>query len=284
MLAFAANSLLTRAALGQELIDAASFAAVRVTAGAVLLAALVLPARRVVLTAAPDWRSVAMLLTYVLFFSFAYVSLSTGTGALILFGAVQITMFAAGFRHGERFTPFGWLGFALAVLGLVYLLSPGVAAPDALGAGLMTVAGVAWGIYSLRGRHVDDALGATARNFVLAMPLAVAVALLFSGGLRATGAGVALAVASGAVASGLGYAVWYQALRGLTAARAATVQLSVPVIAAVGGVVLLAEPPTLRLGVASAATLGGIWIVLAQRRRSGPGVAAPGGSARTRRV
>lgn len=269
MLAFAANSLLCRLALGQGLIDPASFAAVRVVSGAILLGAIVLPGRNAWPHVPVNRRAVAMLLVYVVFFSFAYLSLNAGTGALILFGAVQITMFAVAFRSGERFSALSWVGFAIAVLGLVYLVSPGLAAPDPVGAGLMTVAGVAWGGYTLLGRGVADVLQATASNFILAAPFAVLVSLLFFGGWHGSWHGVLLAVVSGALASGLGYVVWYAALRGLTAARAATVQLSVPVIAAIGGVVLLAEPLTPRLAVASVATLGGIWMVLAQRTRAG---------------
>lgn len=265
MLAFAANSLLCRLALGQQLIDAASYTAIRTISGAVMLGLIMLPRRRAGERASVDWRSAAMLFTYMAFFSFAYLSLSAGTGALILFGAVQLTMFIAALRGGERFPLLSWFGLALAVAGLVYLVSPGVTAPRPLGAILMSVAGVAWGFYSLLGRSAPDALEATANNFIYSVPLALIVSALFMNSLHSTPTGLLLAVISGAVTSGLGYVVWYAALRGLTATRAATVQLSVPAIAALGGVLLLSEPITLRLAVASAATLGGIWIVLAQR-------------------
>jgi len=267
MIAFASNSLLCRMALGAGLIDAASFATIRVVAGAVILMLLALPRWRVRSREKTDVIAVATLFLYMAFFSFAYLSLAAGTGALILFGSVQLTMFTAALHGGERFAPASWLGLTVALSGLVYLVSPGLTAPDPQGAVLMTVAGIAWGIYSLRGRLTADALGSTATNFIYCVPLVVAVSLFALRDVQASPAGVGLAIASGAVASALGYVVWFAALRGLTASRAATVQLSVPIIAAFGGVVLLAEDVSLRLLIASAATLGGIWIVLAQRDR-----------------
>jgi drug/metabolite transporter (DMT)-like permease len=212
-----------------------------------------------------DWRAAAMLSTYMAFFSFAYVSLSAATGALILFGAVQLSMFIVALRRGERFPLVSWAGLTLAILGLVYLVSPGVTAPDPLGAVLMTIAGIAWGFYSLLGRSAADPLEATANNFIYSIPLLVIVSLFFMNDFSTATSGLILAMASGAVASGLGYVLWYAALRGLTATGAATVQLSVPVIAAFGGVILLSEPITLRLLLASTATLGGIAIVLSHR-------------------
>jgi len=268
MIAFAANSLLCRMALGAGLIDAASFATIRVVAGAVTLMLLALPRWRVRGRKKADVIAVATLFLYMAFFSFAYLSLAAGTGALILFGAVQLTMFTAALHGGERFPPASWLGLTVALSGLVYLVSPGLTAPDPQGAVLMTVAGIAWGIYSLRGRLAADALGSTATNFLYCVPLVAAVSLFALRDVQASPTGVGLAIASGAVASGLGYVVWFAALRGLTASRAATVQLSVPIIAAFGGIVLLAEDVSLRLLIASVATLGGIWIVLAQRDRS----------------
>ncbi|MFC1605701.1 DMT family transporter [Pseudomonadota bacterium] len=259
MFAFAANSLLCRLALGDQQIDAASFATVRVVSGAITLSLFMLPhwggGRR---RAGFDWRAASMLFGYVIFFSFAYLSLSAGTGALLLFGSVQLTMIIAALRSGEPFNIWSWAGLLLAVAGLVYLVSPGITAPDPLGAGLMIVAGLAWGLYSLE---------STANNFILAAPMAIAVSILFIGDLHLSTRGLLLAVASGSVASGLGYVTWYAALKGLTSTRAATVQLSVPVIAAIGGVLMLAEPVTLRLVLASAATLGGIAMVLLQRTK-----------------
>jgi drug/metabolite transporter (DMT)-like permease len=267
MLAFAANSLLCRLALGQDSIDAATFATVRVISGAIVLALVMLPRWRVRKRAAVDWRAVAALFTYMVFFSFAYLSLGAGTGALVLFGAVQLTMFAAALRAGEDFAFVSWMGLMLAVAGLVYLVSPGLTAPDLTGAVLMTIAGIAWGFYSLLGRNGADPLEATATNFIYSVPLVIIVSVLFMGEFQSSAHGLILAAISGAVASGLGYTIWYAALRGLNASRAATVQLSVPAIAAFGGVVLLAEPVSLRLVLASVATLGGVWLVLAQRTR-----------------
>ena len=267
MLAFATNSLLCRLALGNHLIDAASFTAVRVIAGAVTLGLIVLPRWRRGDHARADWRAAAMLFVYMAFFSFAYLSLSAGTGALILFGAVQLTMFVVALRAGEHF-PFGsWIGLTLAILGLVYLVSPGVTAPDPLGAVLMTIAGIAWGAYSLLGKVAIDPLAATANNFICSVPLVILSSLFFLSEFHSSPSGAALAVVSGAIASGLGYVIWYGAIRGLSATRAATVQLSVPVIASFGGVILLSEQLSPRLLLASAATLGGIAIVLSQRKR-----------------
>lgn len=292
MLAFAANSLLCRLALQQGAIDPASFSSIRLVSGAIALAVIVRfrsPPGRPKADAAPsggsedtqrrawglgsqrsspghaDWLAAAMLFAYVAFFSFAYLTLPAGTGALILFGAVQLTMFSVGLRSGERFGPIAWFGLALAVAGLVYLVSPGVAAPPLLGAALMAIAGVAWGVYSLRGRAVADPLAATAGNFARAAPLALVLSLLFVAKAYANTAGVALALVSGALTSGIGYVIWYAALSRLSALRAATVQLSVPLIAAFGGVVFLSEAITPRLAAASVAILGGIALVLTSR-------------------
>ena len=267
MVAFAANSVLCRLALGAGLIDAASFATVRTISGAVMLGAILLVRRKPV-TAKPDWRSVLTLYLYMVFFAFAYLSLSAGTGALILFGAVQLTMFTVALRSGEHFSAVSWAGLLLAIAGLVYLVSPGLTAPDPLGAALMTIAGISWGFYSLVGRSAADPTESTAHNFLYAVPLVVVTNLVFMAGFEVTAEGAAYAVASGAVASGIGYAIWYAALKGLTGTGAATVQLSVPVIAAIGGALFLSEDVTLRLVVASAATLGGVALVLTQRNRS----------------
>lgn len=269
--AFAANSLLCRLALGQELIDAATFTTVRVISGAVSLSLIALFRRRTHDRGTADWRAAAMLFTYMAFFSFAYLSLSAGTGALILFGAVQLTMFIFALRQGEHFPLLSWAGLTLAILGLIYLVSPGVTAPDPWGAVLMAIAGIAWGFYSLLGRDAADPLEATARNFVYSVPLVLIVSLFYLDDFSSSSNGLALAVASGAITSGGGYVIWYAALRGLTATRAATVQLSVPAIAAFGGIVMLSEEITLRLLLASAATLGGVAIVLARRAAKASG-------------
>lgn len=267
MVAFAANSVLCRLALGAGLIDASSFATVRTVSGAVMLG-IALMLRSGKPQAKPDWRSVITLYLYMVFFSFAYLSLSAGTGALVLFGAVQLTMFIVALRSGEHFSPLSWVGLVLAIAGLVYLVSPGITAPDPFGAGLMAVAGVAWGFYSLVGRSAGDPTEATAYNFIFSVPLVIVTSLVFLGDFQVSLAGVLYAVASGAIASGIGYVIWYAALRGLTATSAATVQLSVPVIAAVGGVMLMSEDVTLRLVIASVATLGGVAVVLTQRNRT----------------
>ncbi|MEO2175831.1 MAG: DMT family transporter [bacterium] len=265
MLAFAANSLLCRLALAGDLIDAATFTSARTIAGALMLG-LILMFRGGSYSRLPtNWRTVAALLIYLVFFSFAYLSLSASTGALLLFGAVQLTMFVVALREGEKFPVVSWIGFVLAILGLIYLVLPGVTAPDPLGATLMIVAGIAWGFYSLLGGSTADPLEATARNFLYSVPLVLLVSLFFLPHFHSSVYGLILAVASGAITSGCGYVIWYAALSGLSATQAATVQLSVPVIAAFGGVLLLTEPATLRLVLASVATLGGVAIVLSQQ-------------------
>ncbi len=276
MVAFAGNSLLTRAALRGSGIDAASFTAIRIVSGAVALWLIVaLRSRPASARAAGTWGSALALFAYAAAFSLAYLSLTAATGALLLFGAVQVTMITAGLIGGERLTAAQALGLALAFAGLVGMLLPGLSAPPIGGALVMVLAGVAWGLYSLRGRHAvaggSDPTVVTAGNFILAVPLALGLAgaaWALTTGLHVDAAGVGLAVASGAVTSGLGYAVWYAALMGLTATTAATVQLSVPVIAAVAGVSLLGESLTLRLVLASAAVLGGIAVVILARRPS----------------
>lgn len=268
MFAFAANSLLCRLALGRGLIDAASFTTVRVIAGAVMLCLLMAPRWLQNGRRRGNWRSAAMLFAYMACFSFAYLSLDAGTGALILFGAVQLTMFTAALRSGEQFAFRSWAGLAIAIGGLVYLLLPGITAPDTAGAALMLLAGVAWGLYSIAGKGSGNPLEATANNFIYAVPLVILVSLAFRADLDVSLEGVLIAVASGAAASALGYWIWFTALKGLSGTQAATVQLSVPIIAAFGGVVLLSETLTMRLLVATFSTLGGIAIVLS-RRRSG---------------
>jgi drug/metabolite transporter (DMT)-like permease len=211
-----------------------------------------------------------MLSGYMIFFSFAYLSLSAGTGALILFGAVQLTMFIVALWESEQFPLWSWFGLSLAIIGLIYLVSPGVTAPDPVGAILMAIAGISWGGYSLLGRGAANPLETTANNFIYSLPLVVFVSILFLNDFTTSFRGAVLAVVSGVLASGLGYAIWYAALRGLTATRAATVQLSVPVIAAFGGIIWLSEEITMRLLLSSALTLGGVAIVLAQRTAKSP--------------
>lgn len=267
MLAFAANSLLTRFALGDGAIDAASFGALRVLSGALVLAAI-LAMKGGVRKGEGGWRAAFGLVAYIAGFSFAYISLPAGTGALILFGVVQLTMFGTALWSGEHCGAASWTGLALALGGLVWLVAPGVGAPDPFGAALMVCAGIGWGVYSLLGRQARDPLAATARNFLLASPILVLLALIFASEAHVSTRGVVLAIVSGALASGCGYVIWYAALRGLTASKAGIVQLTVPVIAALGGAVLLAEPLTLRLVTASFVTLGGVLLVLLERSRT----------------
>lgn len=265
MLAFAANSVLCRAALKDTGIDAASFTAVRLASGALTLW-LIVAMRNGRATAEGNWASAVALFAYAAPFSYAYVSLSAGAGALLLFGAVQATMILWGWWRGERLDARQITGLALALGGLTYLMLPGITAPPLGGALLMIAAGIAWGVYSLRGRGAARPLVATAGNFLRAAPLGIALGVLALPWLQFDAAGMGYAIASGAFASGVGYAIWYAALPGLRAASAATVQLSVPVIVALGGVVLLGEPITLRLALASIAILGGIALVIMARR------------------
>ncbi len=268
LLAFAANSLLCRLALGGSAIDAAGFSAVRLFSGAIMLSALSLGlGRKQSVVASGNWTSSSLLFTYAITFSFAYQSLSTGTGALILFGSVQATMMIAGVINGERPYVGEWTGLVVALAGLVYLVFPGLEAPEPKGALLMIMAGISWGWYSLRGRGTTDPLGDTTNNFIRTLPFALLLCILSIGTMHFSGSGVLLAVGSGSIASGIGYAVWYTALRGLTAARASIIQLSVPVIAALGGVLFLSEEVTVRLLLAAALILGGVAIALRPRSR-----------------
>lgn len=267
LVAFAANSLLCRRALGHATIDAASFSTIRLASGAAVLMLMTRGSVR------GSWRSALMLFLYAVPFSFAYIGLTAGTGALILFATVQGTMLTAALRSGSRLLVVQWSGLILALGGLVYLVLPGLAAPSPFGCALMTVAGVAWGLYSLRGRGASDPLAETAGNFARAVPFALLVSLLATSRVRLSHEGALLAAVSGTLASGCGYVIWYAALRGLSAAQAASVQLAVPVLAASGGVVFLSEPVTTRLILSSILILGGIALALARtgpRRRRPP--------------
>jgi len=263
MTAFAGNSLLCRLALQHTAIDPASFTTVRLLSGALVLWALV---RWRGQRPAGDWWSAGVLFVYAAAFSYAYLSLSAGTGALLLFGAVQATMLGWGLWRGQRLRLGQTAGLVLAMGGLVALLWPGVTAPPAVGALLMLSAGVAWGVYSLRGRGAGDPTAVTAGNFVRAAVLAVPLVLAALPWAQVDAAGLLWALCSGAVTSGLGYAVWYTALKGLHPTSSASVQLSVPVLTALGGVTFLSEPLTLHLTLCSAAILGGIaWVIAGQR-------------------
>jgi drug/metabolite transporter (DMT)-like permease len=266
MIAFASNSLLCRAALRQTSIDAASFTFVRVFSGAVVLW-LAMNLRRMIRTTRDvgvggNWISALALFLYAAGFSFAYVDVAAGTGALLLFGAVQATMILWGLHKGEHLRAIQLVGLIVAMTGLVVLLFPGLSAPPLFGSILMLGAGVAWGIYSLRGKREKNPVTATTGNFVRAVPFAAAVSIIFLRWLNLDLAGVIYAIISGAITSGLGYVIWYSVLPRLKAASAATVQLSVPVLAATGGILLLGEPITLRYVLASVAVLGGIALVV----------------------
>lgn len=265
MLAFASNSLLCRIALRDTAIDAASFTSVRLISGAALLAVLMM-GRGSRPLAGGTWRAAAMLFAYAVTFSFAYRQLTAATGALLLFGAVQMTMLGYGLVAGERLRGLQWLGLLVALSGLIGLLLPGLAAPPLVSAILMLVAGAAWGVYSLLGRGVADPVAGTAGNFLRAVPFTVVLSLATVAHASFDAMGVLYAVASGAITSGLGYVLWYAALPAFKAASAATIQLSVPALAALGGVLLLNEPLSLRLLIASVAILGGIALVILRRR------------------
>ena len=267
MVAFAGNSLLCRAALKGTDVDAASFTSLRLLSGALVLGLIVtFRSGSGSREGQGSWLSGLWLFAYAAAFSFAYLSLTAATGALLLFAAVQVTMIGHSFWVGERLRLVQCLGVCLAIGGLVGLLLPGVSAPPTIGALLMILAGLAWGLYSLRGRRGGDATMVTAGNFRYAVLFALILSTLTAPQFSIDPAGAGYALASGALASGLGYAIWYTALPHLKTTSAATVQLSVPVIAAVGGVLLLGESLSLRLVLASLAVLGGIALVILEKR------------------
>jgi drug/metabolite transporter (DMT)-like permease len=266
LIAFAANSILCRLALGESVIDPASYTAVRLITGAMtlwLISALL--RKKPSGKAGGSGISAAMLVLYAATFSFAYISLSAGTGALILFAAVQITMIAVGLFTGERPEISEWLGLCIAVSGLVFLVSPGISAPSILGSVLMATAGIAWGIYSLRGRGASDPVAVTTDNFLRTVPLAIGIVLLWLSKLTITPMGFFWATVSGSVTSGVGYVLWYAVLPRLTATRAATVQLAVPLLAALGGVVFLSEAINLRLVISAVVILGGVALAISRK-------------------
>jgi drug/metabolite transporter (DMT)-like permease len=271
MLAFAGNSLLCRIALRDTSIDAASFTAIRIASGALMLAMILKARGRTIGVSGPaaagSWVAALMLFAYAGFFSFAYRELSAATGALLLFGAVQMTMMGFGFFTGERLGAVELAGVAIALGGLAALLLPGLAAPPLGGAALMVAAGVAWGVYSILGKRLGEPTAATAGNFLRAVPFAAALGLAGINRSSVDLHGALYAALSGAVTSGLGYALWYAALPAFTSTAAAIVQLSVPALAALGGMFLLSEPLTTRLLIASAAILGGIALTTAGKNR-----------------
>lgn len=264
MLAFAGNSLLCRVALKDTEIDAASFTTIRLVSGALVLAAILL-LRGVRPWSKGSWAMAAGLFAYAAFFSFAYRDLTAATGALLLFGTVQLSMMGWGLSTGERLGPWPIAGFAIALGGLVYLLLPGLAAPPPGAAALMIGAGLAWAAYSVLGRRAGEPIAATGGNFLRTVPFAIVLSLAAMGHAELDAMGVLYAVISGAITSGLGYVLWYAALPAFSTTSAAIVQLSVPAIATLGGALLLTEPIGLRVVLASTAILGGIAIAILKK-------------------
>ena len=263
LVAFAGNSVLCRLALKDGSIDAASFSTVRLVSGAIALLVILYATNRGTRPASSgSWMSATMLFLYAVCYSFAYVSLDTGIGALILFGMVQATMVTGALWAGDRPTVAEWIGWLLAMSGFVYLVSPGLTAPSPVGSVLMGIAGIGWGIYSLRGRKEPYALSATTYNFVRSVPLVLVVSALSLKEMHLSTNGIVLAILSGAITSGIGYAIWYTALRSISTMQAAMVQLSVPVLAAAGGVIFLAESVSVRLIFSGLLILGGIFLAI----------------------
>lgn len=266
LIAFAANSVLCRLALGEETIDAASFTVIRLLSGAlVLLAILAFSNDKEASASKGSWSASLMLFVYAVAFSFAYISLDTGTGALILFGSVQITMILLSLVSGNRLHLSEWVGVIIAFTGFVYLVLPEVTSPSVMGFLLMIAAGIAWGMYTLKGRGSDHPLKDTAYNFLRTIPLVIILLVITIQDAHYSAAGVLLAVLSGGIASGIGYTIWYIALGGLSTTQAAVVQLSVPVIAAFGGVLFVSEAITARLTLSASMVLGGILLVVLGR-------------------
>lgn len=266
LLAFAANSILCRLALANHAIDAASFTLIRLASGAAVLAILSYLIWRKASWGSGSWLSGALLFTYAIAFSFAYLNLPAGTGGLILFGCVQLTMIGTGIYRGERPTAMEWIGLIVAQIGLIVLVAPGLHAPSPVAALLMACAGAAWGLYSLRGRSAKNPALATGDNFVRSVPFALAVAVVAFQQAHFSASGVALAATSGAVTSGLGYVWWYSVLPHLTATRAAITQLAVPALVAIEGVLFLSEQVHLRFVLASAMMLGGVALAVFQKQ------------------
>ncbi|MCH7506656.1 MAG: DMT family transporter [Proteobacteria bacterium] len=266
LIAFAANSVLCRLALGEETIDAASFTVIRLLSGAlVLLAILAFSNDKEASASKGSWSASLMLFVYAVAFSFAYISLDTGTGALILFGSVQITMILLSLVSGNRLHLSEWVGVIIAFTGFVYLVLPEVTSPSVMGFLLMIAAGIAWGMYTLKGRGSAHPLKDTAYNFLRTIPLVIILLVITIQDAHYSAAGVLLAVLSGGIASGIGYTIWYIALGGLSTTQAAVVQLSVPVIAAFGGVLFVSEAITARLTLSASMVLGGILLVVLGR-------------------
>lgn len=267
LIAFAANSVLCRMALGGNLIDPVSFTTLRLVSGAAALAIIsrAAPEAKTPKDASGAWASGFALFAYAIAFSLAYVSISAGTGALLLFGSVQVTMIGAALKSGENPGSAQWAGSAAAIGGLTYLVLPGLSAPDPIGALLMCSAGIAWGAYSVRGKGISAPVSMTARNFLRSAPMALIASAVALSSAHLTPVGILLALISGVITSGLGYILWYKALRGLTTTQAAVTQLLVPILAALGGVAFLSERISVRLIVASALIVGGVAVAVLKR-------------------
>jgi drug/metabolite transporter (DMT)-like permease len=271
LVAFAANSVLCRLALDNEAIDAASFTAIRLLSGIIVLFIIIGGAQRIKQpetlnkkesSAKGSWFGSVLLFVYAVTFSYAYISLDTGTGALILFGAVQITMIMLSLISGTRLHSSEWVGVIIAFIGFVYLILPKITTPSVTGFVLMTISGVAWGIYTLQGRNSKSPLTDTAYNFLRTTPLIALLTIASLNTMSYTTEGIVLAILSGGIASGIGYTIWYLALEGLSSSQAAVIQLSVPAIAALGGVIFVSEAITLRFAISSTMILGGILLVV----------------------
>lgn len=265
LIAFAANSVLCRLALGDETIDAASFTIIRLLSGAITLLLIMKLGSSTTASSKGSWTAAFMLFLYAASFSYAYITLDTGTGALILFGTVQITIILITIFTGGRLSTIEWTGAFIAFSGFVYLVLPNVSTPSFSGFVLMTISGIGWGVYTLKGRESQNPLADTTKNFTLTIPLVVVLALVTFQTVQITADGVLLAIASGAIASGMGYTIWYSALGGLSAIQSSIVQLLVPVFAAFGGVIFVSETISLRLIISALLILGGILIVVLGR-------------------
>lgn len=266
LIAFAANSVLCRLALGEKTIDASSFTSIRLLSGAVVLFIILKINRdKNRPPTKGSWSATLMLFLYALTFSFAYITLDTGTGALILFGSVQITMILLSLISGYRLHVTEWMGVTIAFVGFVYLVLPGVTAPSFTGFSLMTIAGFAWGVYTIKGRGSVNPLTDTAYNFSRSIPLVIVLVALTFQKAHISSEGILLAAISGGLTSGIGYTIWYIALGGLSTTQAAVIQLSVPVIAALGGVIFVSEQISMRLTLSALLILGGILIVILGR-------------------
>lgn len=264
LIAFAANSVLCRLALGDGSIDASNFTIIRLLSGVIVLFFILKLKLRKSLssTSKGSWFSGSMLFLYAITFSFAYITLDTGTGALILFGAVQITIIIYSIITGHKLHFLEWIGVLISLLGFIYLILPGVTSPSLIGFILMSIAGIAWGIYTVRGKASKDSLGDTAFNFLKTIPFVLIVFVFTFNTSHYSFEGILLAIISGGITSGIGYTIWYMAIRGLTTVQSAVVQLLVPVIAAFGGVIFISEVITYRLTISSILILGGILLVV----------------------